>query len=68
MTTITKTAATTTRHPRFSPLHWLMRLDAAYRQHHALKQATSEQLDDMGISRDDADTAFFRQFASKKFY
>lgn len=51
-----------------NPLRWWLRLDAAYRQHHALKQATPEQLDDMGISFEQANIAFYRQFANTKHY
>lgn len=43
-------------------LNWLQHLDAAYRQSQQLKKATPEQLNDMGISRKQADTAFLGQF------
>ncbi|MFQ5623676.1 MAG: hypothetical protein ACE5FS_09805 [Paracoccaceae bacterium] len=66
---MTQAARKTITLPRISrphPLRWLMRLDAAYRQHQALKSATPGQLDDMGISREDADIAFYRQFTGRK--
>ena len=66
MTVIAKTATARPGTTRFSPLRWLMRLDAAYRQYRALKEATPKQLDDMGISRKSANRAFYRQFADKK--
>ena len=66
MTAITKTATARPRATRFSPLRWLLHLDAAYRQYRALKEADAERLADMGNSRKAADRAFYRQYADKK--
>lgn len=66
MTTIAKNTTAQHRRSRLYAFRWLTRLDAAYRQHHALKHATPEHLDDMGISLQEANAAFYRQFADKK--
>ena len=33
-----------------NPFKWLVRMDAAYRDYHAFKNAEDHRLDDMGIS------------------
>jgi uncharacterized protein YjiS (DUF1127 family) len=42
-------------------LNWLARADNAYRQKQMLKSLPDERLEDMGLSRRDADIAFYRR-------
>jgi uncharacterized protein YjiS (DUF1127 family) len=42
----------------FRVLNWIVRADANYRQAHKLRNATDEQLADMGMTRRDAAEAF----------
>ena len=46
-------------------LAWLIGSDAAYRDAHKLALAPQHRLDDMGISRSEADTAFLRRFGDR---
>lgn len=44
-------------------LHWIVEQNANYRASHKLRSMADERLKDMGISREDADTAFYKRFA-----
>ena len=62
--TATRPAASATRRPtgygnRF--VAWLVALDAGYRNAHKLAHMSDDRLDDMGISRADAQEEFARK-------
>lgn len=64
MTTQTTTARPAAHRARRTPiwlraLNWLADRDAAYRASHKLRDQPDERLDDMGITREQADTAFY---------
>ncbi len=52
----------------FHPLQWLLRHDAAYREAQELKRTEDHHLADMGITRDEADTAFYSRFGQHRWY
>jgi len=52
----------------FNPILWLFRLEAAYRQAALLKKTERCHLDDMGISREQADPAFYGRFGQHRYY
>ena len=53
---------------KFNPIQWLFRLEAAYRQADALKNAEDHHLLDMGLTRKQADTAFYGRFGQNRYY
>ncbi|MXQ08695.1 DUF1127 domain-containing protein [Alphaproteobacteria bacterium GH1-50] len=40
----------------YSPIGWLVRLNAAYRERQAIARLDASQLRDMGLTRDEAET------------
>lgn len=54
--------------PKFRPLAWLLALDASYRQFRQLARTDTEHLQDMGVSRDQANKTFYRRFGQHRFY
>jgi len=52
---------------KFNPIKWLLRLDAAFRDADKLQKTEDHILKDMGITRRQADVAFYRQFAAKRY-
>ncbi|MBL4872363.1 MAG: hypothetical protein JKY41_02945 [Rhodobacteraceae bacterium] len=61
--TITKTVAAPVK---FNLITWFVRLDASFREANQLKNTKARNLKDMGITRKQADTAFYRQFAETR--
>jgi uncharacterized protein YjiS (DUF1127 family) len=53
---------------KFNPIRSLLRLAAAYREADQLKKTEGHFLEDMGISREQADTAFFQRFGQNRYY
>ena len=51
----------------FNPIKWLLRLDASFRDANHLKNTEDHNLNDMGITREQADVVFYRQFAVKHY-
>lgn len=47
-------------------LNWLAEKDHSYRQAQTLRQMPSERLDDMGLTRAEADRAFLRKPFDRK--
>lgn len=64
------TAATSRPAPSatFNPIKWLFRLEAAYRQAAQLKMTEDCHLEDMGITRQQADDAFYGRFGQNRYY
>ncbi len=64
------TANATRNHPttftKFNPIQWLLRLEAAYREAGQLKKTEGHVLDDMGMTRKQADTAFYQRFGQNR--
>lgn len=60
------TAPATTR--EFNPIRWLLRLDAAYREADKLKKSEAHRLQDMGLTRDQANSAFYGRFGEHRYY
>ena len=52
---------------KFSLINWLFRLDASFRDADQLKKTEAHNLEDMGITRQQANTAFYHQFAEKRY-
>lgn len=52
---------------KFNPIKWLLRLDASIRDANKLKNTEDHNLKDMGITRQQANVAFYRQFAEKRY-
>ena len=66
MHALTETARPARRFAPFSRLiAWLVARDAAYRAACNLAEMSDEHLADMGITREEADTAFLRRFATR---
>ena len=66
--TYTETATTTFATPaKFNLIKWLIRLDASFRETDQLNKTETRNLKDMGITRQQANTAFYRQFAEKRY-
>lgn len=66
MTTVTSTARPAARQATRTPiwlraLNWLADRDAAYRASRKLRNMPDERLEDMGISREEANAAFYTQ-------
>lgn len=63
MTNMTKTAhrATTNTPIWLRALNWLADRDAAYRASHKLRNMPDERLEDIGITREDANAAFYQR-------
>ena len=53
---------------KINPIQWLLRLEAAYREHCKPKDTEDRLLEDMGITRRQANTAFYRQFGQYRYY
>ncbi len=51
-----------------NPFQWLLRVDAAYREHCKLKETEDRLLEDMGITRRQANTAFYRRYGQNRYY
>lgn len=68
MTHTEKSLAPVTTPAKFHPIRWLLRLDAAYREAHKLKNAEDNRLDDMGITRKQADAVFYSRFGQNHWY
>jgi hypothetical protein len=51
----------------FNPIKWLLRLEADYRQADMLRKAVGDRLDDMGMTRKQADTAFYGRFGKHRY-
>jgi len=65
-TTNTKTFATSRKVSFFlQALNWLASHDAAYRENARLKAMPQHRLDDMGMTRDDANRAFYQRFNNR---
>ena len=66
--TYVETAKTTFAAPvQFNLISWLVRLDTSYRESQQLRKTEGRNLKDMGITRQQANTAFYRQFAEKRY-
>lgn len=52
----------------FNPIKWLLRLEADYREADKLKKADDTRLQDMGLTRKQADTAFYGRFGQSRYY
>ena len=65
--TYTETATTFITPTKFNLIKWLVRLDASFREANQLKRTEAHNLEDMGITRQQANTAFYRQFAEKQY-
>ena len=52
---------------KFNLLKWLLRLDASFHEASKMKNAEEHNLKDMRITRQQANTAFYRQFAEKRY-
>ena len=68
MTYVTAASAHNTKFYSFNPLKWLLRLEYAYRQAQQLKSTEDHHLRDMGISRRQANAAFYTQFKENRWY
>ena len=68
MTHTAKSLAPVTTQIEFHPIRWLLRLDAAYREARKLKNAEDQRLDDMGITRKEADAVFYSRFGQNRWY
>jgi len=65
--TFTETATKTVAAPaKFNLITWFVRLDASFREASQLKDTEARNLKDMGITREQADTAFYRQFSENR--
>lgn len=66
--TYTETTTNTFSTPaKFNLIKWMLRLDASFREASQLKNAEGHNLKDMGLTRKQANTAFYRQFAEKRY-
>ena len=66
--TYTETATSTFAAPaKFNLIKWIIRLDASFREASQLRNTEDRNLKDMGITRKQANTAFYRQFAEKRY-
>ena len=64
----TETSTNTFSTPiKFNLLKWLFRLDASFRDADTLKKTEDRILKDVGITRQQANVAFYRQFAEKRY-
>lgn len=54
--------------PTLNPIKWLLRLDAAYREATKLKNADKERLDDMGLTREQANAGFYQCLTHNRYY
>ena len=70
MTIRTQTRSVSSFHPYRNPavslLGWLVEANRNYRESVKLKNMPDERLYDMGISREEADTAFLRRFSGRR--
>ena len=69
---MTYTATTARTRPtapaKFSPIQWLLHLEAAYREADQLKETEDHHLQDMGITRKQADSVFYGRFGQHRYY
>ena len=64
----TETATNTFAAPaKFNLFSWILRLEASFREANKLKNTEARILKDMGITRQQANTAFYRQLAEKSY-
>lgn len=66
--TVTAPRTATAPAASFNPIKWLFRLEAAYREADALKNAEDHHLLDMGITRKQADAVFYGRFGLHRFH
>lgn len=52
----------------FNPIKWLFHLEADYRQARTLEAADETQLQDMGLTREQSNTAFYGRFGQNRYY
>ena len=63
----TETTTNTFASPaKFNLIQWLLRLDASFRDADQLRKTEKCNLKDMGITRQEANTTFYRQFSEKR--
>lgn len=67
MTTTQASRARPAPRQTLNPIKWLLRLDADYRQAIHLKNADKERLDDMGLTREQANLAFFQRLGQNSY-
>jgi uncharacterized protein YjiS (DUF1127 family) len=52
----------------FNPIKWLLALERAYRDSQKLKATEDHHLLDMGITRRQANAAFYTRFSENRYY
>jgi len=68
MAHITATPTYQPKSPSFNPIQWLLGLERAYREAQQLKSTEDHNLKDMGITRREANAAFYTQYSENRWY